>query len=479
MCIAAFVAAHEAESPTPLLLVILSDEENGGDVGARFLAEEQPDAFGGARHALGEFGGATQWIAGKPLLSDPGRGEADVLAARASCAAPAATARSACKGGAMRKLGDVLRTLDRQAAAGAHHPARPRMVRGDGGRAAAPAGRCSCAGCSTRGRPTSPRVRSGRADASSAASSATRSARRSCTAATRSTSSRARSSCSSTAGSCPGRRPDDLIRELHDLVGARHRVRSSIRHDPGPPDPDLCFYEPLAQIIRELRSRRACRCRCSRRASPTRASSAAPACRRTATCRCSCRTDFEPFPLIHNADERVPVDALAFGVEAITRGDRPLPGMKLLVLGGTKFLGRHAVDAALAGGHEVTIFTRGQTNPELFPEVEHLHGDRDGDLDALRGRTWDGVVDTSGYVPRVVRQSAELLRDAVGALRLRLEHLRLRRLQQADRRGDAGRGARGPGDRGDRWSTTARSRPRASASSRRSTATAAHGCAPG
>ena len=88
--------------------------------------------------------------------------------------------------------------------------------------------------------------------------------------------------------------------------------------------------------------------------------------------------------------------------------------MKLLVLGGTKFLGRHAVAAALAAGHEVTIFTRGQTNPELFPEVEHLHGDRDGELDALRGRAWDGVVDTSGYVPRIVRQSAELLRDRVG-----------------------------------------------------------------
>jgi 2'-hydroxyisoflavone reductase len=88
--------------------------------------------------------------------------------------------------------------------------------------------------------------------------------------------------------------------------------------------------------------------------------------------------------------------------------------VKVLVLGGTKFLGRHAVDAALAGGHEVTIFTRGQTNPELFPEVEHLVGNRDGDLDALRGRAFDGVVDTSGYVPRIVRLSAELLRDQVG-----------------------------------------------------------------
>jgi nucleoside-diphosphate-sugar epimerase len=88
--------------------------------------------------------------------------------------------------------------------------------------------------------------------------------------------------------------------------------------------------------------------------------------------------------------------------------------MRLLILGGTKFLGRHVVDAALAARHDVTIFTRGKTNPDLYPEVEHLTGDRDGDLAALVGRTWDGVIDTSGYVPRILRQSAELLRDAVG-----------------------------------------------------------------
>ena len=87
--------------------------------------------------------------------------------------------------------------------------------------------------------------------------------------------------------------------------------------------------------------------------------------------------------------------------------------MKLLVLGGTKFLGRHLVELALAGGHEVTLFNRGQLNPELFPEVEKLRGDRDGGLDALKGRRWDAVVDPSGFSPRVVRDSARLLADAV------------------------------------------------------------------
>ena len=88
--------------------------------------------------------------------------------------------------------------------------------------------------------------------------------------------------------------------------------------------------------------------------------------------------------------------------------------MRLLVLGGTKFLGRAVVDEALERGHELTLFNRGETNPELYSEVEKLRGDRDGDLSALEGRDWDAVFDPSGYVPRVVRASAELLADRVG-----------------------------------------------------------------
>jgi 2'-hydroxyisoflavone reductase len=87
--------------------------------------------------------------------------------------------------------------------------------------------------------------------------------------------------------------------------------------------------------------------------------------------------------------------------------------MKLLIIGGTIFLGRHLADVALARGHAVTLFNRGQHSPELYPEVEKLRGDRDGGLDALRDRRWDAVIDTCGYVPRVVRASAELLAGAV------------------------------------------------------------------
>lgn len=88
--------------------------------------------------------------------------------------------------------------------------------------------------------------------------------------------------------------------------------------------------------------------------------------------------------------------------------------MKLLVLGGTKFLGRAAVEAALARGHEVTLFNRGETNPELFPEAEKLRGDRAHDLSALEGRTWDAVIDPSGYVPQAVHASAQALAGSAG-----------------------------------------------------------------
>jgi 2'-hydroxyisoflavone reductase len=89
--------------------------------------------------------------------------------------------------------------------------------------------------------------------------------------------------------------------------------------------------------------------------------------------------------------------------------------MRLLLLGGTVFLGRHIVEAALQRGHTVTLFNRGQHNPELFPHLEKLRGDRraEGGLDALKGRAWDVVIDTCGYIPREVRASAGLLAGAV------------------------------------------------------------------
>ena len=89
--------------------------------------------------------------------------------------------------------------------------------------------------------------------------------------------------------------------------------------------------------------------------------------------------------------------------------------MKILVLGGTSFVGRAIVADALRGGAEVELFSRGRTGTELFPGVRRLVGDRDsGDYAALRDGTWDAVVDVSGYVPRHVGQATAALGDRVG-----------------------------------------------------------------
>jgi len=86
--------------------------------------------------------------------------------------------------------------------------------------------------------------------------------------------------------------------------------------------------------------------------------------------------------------------------------------MKILIIGGTRFLGRHLVNSARVRGHDVTLFNRGQTNPELFYNVKKIHGDRETDLDKLASH-WDAVIDTCGYIPRIVRMSAETLKGKV------------------------------------------------------------------
>jgi 2'-hydroxyisoflavone reductase len=115
--------------------------------------------------------------------------------------------------------------------------------------------------------------------------------------------------------------------------------------------------------------------------------------------------------------------AAACGSKSSSSSQQPGPSAKpevpkvekksILVLGGTGFIGPHIITTALARGHTVTMFNRGKTRPELFPEVEKLRGDRDGQLDALKNRKWDAVIDPSGYVPRIVKLSAELLAPSV------------------------------------------------------------------
>jgi acetylornithine deacetylase/succinyl-diaminopimelate desuccinylase-like protein len=315
MCVAAFVAAHEAGSPTPLVLAILSDEENGGDVGARFLAEEQPAVLGGARHALGEFGGTTQWLGGRRFYPIQ-VAEKQICWLRARVRGPGGHAALGVKGSAMRKLGDVLRTLDRrqppvhiiplvrewieQTAAALPRPQAlvlrrlldPRTA-DLAVRALGPRGRAL--GRAIRNT-VSPTIVHGGEKINVIPSEV---------------------ELQLDGRILPGQTPDDLIRQLQDIVG-NGVAFEVVRHDPGPPDPDLSFYEPLAQILRELDP----------------GSVPVPMLQIGVTdarflSRAGVQTygwlplrlpeDFEPLPLIHSADERVPADALAFGVEAIGR----------------------------------------------------------------------------------------------------------------------------------------------------------------
>jgi 2'-hydroxyisoflavone reductase len=87
--------------------------------------------------------------------------------------------------------------------------------------------------------------------------------------------------------------------------------------------------------------------------------------------------------------------------------------LSILILGGTRFIGVPITELALQRGHKVTYFNRGKTNADLFPQIERIQGDRDGQIEGLRGRKFDAVIDTSGYVPRHVRLTADLLAPVV------------------------------------------------------------------
>ncbi len=88
--------------------------------------------------------------------------------------------------------------------------------------------------------------------------------------------------------------------------------------------------------------------------------------------------------------------------------------MEILIIGGTRFLGRYLVESARARGHVLTLFNRGQSNPDLFQDIKSYHGHRDGGLGVLSDGRWDAVIDTCGYFPRIVQQAADFLKNRAG-----------------------------------------------------------------
>ena len=96
------------------------------------------------------------------------------------------------------------------------------------------------------------------------------------------------------------------------------------------------------------------------------------------------------------------------------RADAAATPLRVLILGGTGFIGPHTITALRRGGHQITLFNNDKESAKKFPQLESLFGDRDGKIEALSGRDWDVVIDNSGYVPRHVKLTADALQDHVG-----------------------------------------------------------------
>ncbi len=411
MLVDAFLRAARGELKPrgDVILAVLSDEENGGDFGARFLAEEHADLFEGVKHALGEFGGARIRIAGRSFYPIQ-VAEKQICWLTGVVRGPGGHAALGVRGSAMGKVGRILARLD-SGRLPVHVTAVAR-AQIEGMADALP-------------RPQSLVLRS-LLDPRLAEITL-----RAPLPELRPLDRTLRNTVSATivhggekinvvpsrveleldARSLPGYGPEDVIREIRSLVGPELELdRQASRSLPGA----LGSLAAAGAVGGAARAR------------PERDPGADAPGRRDR--RPLLRGDRDPDIRLPAAEPprrlRLPQGhprrrrARAGGVDPLRRrgggpGPRAVRRMKLLVLGGTKFLGRGVVEAA--GSHEVTIANRGRTNPELFPGVERIQVDLMEDLGALSGREWDAVVDLDPtQLPRHTRRRAELLCDAVG-----------------------------------------------------------------
>ena len=309
MLVDAFIRAkrEEVRLPGDLVLVVLSDEEAGGDLGAKFLVEEHPELFEGIRYALGEFGGFTIYAGGRRFYAIQ-VAEKQICWLKATVRGPGGHGALVHRGGTVARLGKLLTDLDRKrmpvhvlplvrelvetiAATLPRHQAAVMRSRPE----AAPHRHGAAAACGEEARRCSSRC------------CGTPSTRRSSAAARRSTSSRARSRSSWTGARCPGFSPEQLMDELQEHRRRRRRARA----DPARPGP----VRAGPRALRDARRRHP-------RARPGRDPGAAPADRRHRR------------PLLlarRHPDLRLPADAAAGGLrvrEADPRRRRADPGRR-------------------------------------------------------------------------------------------------------------------------------------------------------
>ena len=311
MLVRAFLDAVAANTATPLVLLILSDEEDGGDNGAMFIADEHADVLGGAKHALGEFGGASQSIGGARFYPIQ-VGEKQICWLKLTVHGPGGHGAMGVKGSAAARLGKVLQTLDEHdlpihytpvveewiGTMAEHIPPLAGLL--DPATAddtvAALGERARIIGRVIRNT-VSPTILHGGSKINVIPSTV---------------------ELELDGRILPGQTPDDLIRELHELLGDDGIDIELVRHDAGPPEADLSQLALLADVLREL----------DPDAIPVPMLQAGVTDARhlaragvlsSGYLPLRLPQDFEVTPLIHAADERVPADALQFGVDAILR----------------------------------------------------------------------------------------------------------------------------------------------------------------
>jgi len=322
MLVTAFLRAHREGVETPVVLAILSDEEDGGDAGARFLAEERPEVFGGARHALGEMGGETLHIAGRRFypIQD---GEKQMVLLRGIIRGAGGHGALGVRRSAMARLGNVLRALDRT-----QPPVHVTPIARDwieGMAAALPRAQAvllrrlldpRTADLALRVLGPQGRVLS-RVLRNTASATIVRGGEKINVIPSE-------VELQVDGRLLPGYTPEDLMVELAQIVGDGVEWEV-IRHDPGPAEPDLDFYEPLAEILREL----------DPGAVPVPMLQPGVTDGRFLS-RAGIQTygflplrlpeGFDPVSLIHAADERVPADAVRWGTDAVFRAIERYPG---------------------------------------------------------------------------------------------------------------------------------------------------------
>jgi acetylornithine deacetylase/succinyl-diaminopimelate desuccinylase-like protein len=317
MYVSAFLRAArgELELPGDVILLVLSDEENGGDFGAKFLVEEHPQLFEGVRHALGEAGGISQVIAGKRFYPIQ-LGEKQICWLRATVRGPGGHGAMIHRGGTMARLARMLRDLDRKRMPIHVTPIVQEMIETIAAHLPRPRRELVLAllkpAVADRVLPRlGPKLRPIETLLRNTVNATIIQGGEKVNVIP------AQIDLELDGRVLPGFTPDDLLGELHDLVGDDIEIEL-VRYDAGPAEPDLALFDMLAGVLRELDPEGIPMPLLQGGVTDARFF-AQLGIQTYGFIPMHLPDDFPILKIVHAADERIPADALDFGTEAVSR----------------------------------------------------------------------------------------------------------------------------------------------------------------